>query len=83
MVFTTGGERKMHKYEIWYEPRIEDPVAMWGFDTLEQAIEQMFYIKHANPRAAEHHYILDVENNEKIDHIKATLIQAHWQETIQ
>ena len=41
----------MHKYEIWYQPRMDDPVAMWGFETLEQALQQMSYVKQKNPKA--------------------------------
>ena len=73
----------MHKYEIWYQPRIDDPIAMWGFETLEQALEQMSYVKQQNPKVHPYHYILDKENNEEIDYIKAELMQSHWQETIQ
>ena len=73
----------MHKSEIWYEPRMDDPVPMWGFETLEQALEQMSYVKQENPKAYPYHYILDIENKEEIDYIKANLMQSHWQETIQ
>ena len=70
----------MHKYEIWYQPRIDDPIAMWGFETLEQAKEQMAYVKQENPKAYPHHYIWDVENKVEVDLIKETLQQIHWEE---
>ena len=56
----------MNKYQIWYEPRMEDPIAMWDFQTLEQAQEQMEFIKQENYKAYAYHYIWDIEKKEKI-----------------
>ena len=56
------GKWKMNKYQIWYEPRMENPIAMWDFQTLEQAKEQMAFIKQENPKAYQFHYIWDIEN---------------------
>ena len=56
----------MNRYQIWYEPRMDDPIAMWDFQTLEQAKEQMEYVKQENPKAYPFHYIWDIEKKEKI-----------------
>ena len=56
----------MNKYQIWYEPRMEDPIAMWDFQTLEQAQEQMQFIKQNKPQAYQYHYIWDIENKKII-----------------
>ena len=58
----TFGKWKMNKYQIWYEPRMEDPIAMWDFQTLGQAQDQMQFIKQKNPKAYQFHYIWDIEN---------------------
>mgnify|MGYP005711943069 CR=1 FL=1 len=52
----------MNRYQIWYEPRMDDPIPMWDFQTLEQAQEQMEYVKQENPKAYPFHYIVDIEN---------------------
>mgnify|MGYP003648254500 FL=1 len=57
----------MNKYQIWYEPRMDDPIPMWDFQTLEQAKEQMEQVKQTNPQAYPYHYIWDIENKVKVE----------------
>jgi len=49
-------------YEIEYEPRIQDPVVVARFDTLEEAEAYMEVIKDKNPKAAAHHKIKEEQN---------------------
>lgn len=66
-MFTMFGKWKMNKYQIWYEPRMDNPIPMWDFQTLEQAKEQMEHVKQENPKAYQFHYIWDIENKVKVE----------------
>ena len=45
-------------FEIEYEPRVQDPVVVARFNTLEEAEAYMEVIKVKNPKAAAHHKIV-------------------------
>ena len=45
-------------FEIEYEPRVQDPVVVARFKTLEEAEAYMEVIKVKNPKAAAHHKIV-------------------------
>ena len=49
-------------FVIEYEPRIEDPVVVARFNTLEEAEAYMEVIKVKNPKAAAHHTIVAIED---------------------
>ena len=45
-------------FEIEYEPRVQDPVVVARFKSLEEAEAYMEVIKVKNPKAAAHHKIV-------------------------
>ena len=45
-------------FEIEYEPRVQDPVVVARFKTLEEAEAYMEVIKEKNPKAAAYHKII-------------------------
>ena len=49
-------------FEIEYEPRVQDPVVVARFKTLEEAEAYMEVIKVKNPKAAAHHKIVENES---------------------
>tara|TARA_B100000575_G_scaffold193222_1_gene156033 strand:+ start:389 stop:547 length:159 start_codon:yes stop_codon:yes gene_type:complete len=50
------------KYEIEYEPRIQDPVIVARFNSLEEAEAYMEVIKVKHPRGAAYHTIKENED---------------------
>jgi|TARA_B110000483_G_C18025831_1_gene476767 hypothetical protein len=62
------------KYGIEYEPKIEDPVVIKVFDTIQEAEAHMEMIKTLNARTAAFHRIVEV------DDLKQQVQQAHWEE---
>ena len=50
-------------FEIEYEPRVQDPVVVARFKTLEEAEAYMEIIQVKNPKAAAHHKIKEAEND--------------------
>jgi len=62
------------KYGIEYEPKIEDPVVIKVFDTIQEAEAHMEMIKNLNARTAAFHRIVEV------DDLKEQIQQAHWEE---
>tara|TARA_B100000900_G_scaffold416160_1_gene449602 strand:- start:1322 stop:1483 length:162 start_codon:yes stop_codon:yes gene_type:complete len=49
-------------YEIEYEPRVEDPVVIATFSTLELAEEFMDTLRAERPKAAKYHTIKEKQN---------------------
>jgi len=50
-------------YEIVYQPRAEDPVAVARFNSKEEAEAYMEVIKQKRPKAAPHHSIQEVKEH--------------------
>lgn len=53
-------------YQVYYIPRIHDDFLIGEFLELEQAKTYMEVIKVNKPKAYEHHYIWDMEKQERI-----------------
>ena len=51
-------------YAIEYEPRMDDPVVVARFDTMDEAEEHMDFIKTKNPKAAPYHKIISITTDE-------------------
>ena len=51
-----------YKYGIEYEPRVEDPVIIRKFESLEEAEAYMEIIKEKRPRASAFHKIITLDN---------------------
>ena len=51
-----------YKYGIEYEPRVEDPVIIRKFESLEEAEAYMEIIKEKRPRASTFHKIITLDN---------------------
>ena len=64
-------------FEIEYEPRVQDPVVVARFKTLEEAEAYMETIKEKRPKAYPHHYIQEVPYSE--EHIKQMQDPRHNQ----
>lgn len=65
-------------FAIEYEPRIEDPVIIKTFATLEEAQEHLDMIRVQRPKAAPFHRIVKVLNESDV--IKDHLQRVHWEE---
>lgn len=58
-MFTMFGKWKM-MFNIVYEPRVEDPVAVAQFNTRKEAEEYMEMIKNTKPRVFPFHKVVEV-----------------------
>ena len=57
----------MHRYQIWYIPRIQDELVIAQFETEDEAHGAMNVLKHKRPKAYPHHYIWDSKVKNKIE----------------
>jgi len=64
----------MHRYQIWYIPRIQDELAIAHFEVEDKAHDAMNYLKHNRPKAYPHHYIWDSKTKKKIE------VREYWDE---